>query len=82
MSFEDFAEVNIDYEDGTFTIIRNSGATQTYNIEDEIDLIATILEHKEEVDVYEVETSQEQLEREIKAEYAEKFEGDFDDWSW
>lgn len=51
MSFEDVAEVDVDYDEGTFTIIRNSGAVQRYSIDSENDLFVRILQYDDEVKV-------------------------------
>jgi len=51
MSFEDVGSVDVDLDEGTFTIIRNSGAVQTYYINDEPDLYTTILRYDDEVEV-------------------------------
>jgi hypothetical protein len=55
MSFEDIAEVEIDYDENTFTIIRNSGHMQTYDIDAEMELLVTLYTNEGEIDMYELE---------------------------
>jgi hypothetical protein len=54
MSFEDYYEVDIDVEDRTFTIIRNNGTVHTYSIDQEGELFNNILQHSDEVEIYEL----------------------------
>lgn len=51
MSFEDISEVQFDDDEGTFTMVNNSGYTRTYHIDDEPDLVQDILDHGDEVDI-------------------------------
>lgn len=51
MSFEDISEVQFDEDDGTFTMVNNSGQTRTYYIDNEPDLVRDILNHGDEVDI-------------------------------
>jgi hypothetical protein len=90
MSFDDLQAVDFDYDEGTFTMVTNSGTTRTYDIESEPDLVRDIIEAGErgELDIYEIEettTSGQQFsdfEAEIRQEYREKYGADFDDWTW
>lgn len=51
-SFEDYQSVTFDEEDNAFTIVRNSGKTSVYNIDEESELALRILDHSDEVDIY------------------------------
>jgi len=90
MSFDDLQAVDIDYEEGTFTMISNSGQTRTYKINDEPDLFRDILEAGErgELEIYEIEEkttsgqSFSDFEKETRQEYYEKYGEDFDTWRW
>ena len=52
MSFEDYKSVTFDEEDNAFTIVRNSGKTSVYNMDEELELAARILDHSDDVDIY------------------------------
>ena len=54
ISFEDVYEVDIDFEEGTFTMIRNNGTVNTYSIDQEGELFNNIIQHSDEVEVYEI----------------------------
>ena len=55
MSFEDIYEVDIDTEEGTFVMIRNNGTvSRAYSIDEEPELFNNILQHSDEVNIYEV----------------------------
>jgi hypothetical protein len=82
--------VDFDYDEETFTMISNSGQTRTYKIADEPDLVRDIIEAGErgELEIYEVTevTSSEErfseFEQEIREEYTENWEEDFETWRW
>jgi hypothetical protein len=91
LSFEDVQAVDFDYDEGTFTMISNSGQTRTYKIADEPDLVRDIIEAGErgELEIYEIEeevTSSgkrfSEFEEDIKEEYNEKWGEDFETWRW
>lgn len=52
-SFPDIYEVEIDEDNGQFTVIRNSGTVQTYYIEDEPSFFNNIMQSFDG-DIYEV----------------------------
>ena len=90
MSFEDLQAVDFDYDEGTFTMISNSGQTRPYNISDEPDLVRDIIEAGErgELEIYEIEETTtsgqrfSEFEQEVKQEYYDKYGEDFEDWGW
>lgn len=90
MSFEDLQEVDFDYDEGTFTMITNSGQTRTYNISDEPDLVKDIIETGErgELEIFEIEETTasgqrfSDFEADIRQEYQEKYGEDFESWRW
>jgi hypothetical protein len=57
MTFEDVYEVEIDQEDGTFTVLRNSGNIQTYSVDAEPDFYLNILKYFEG-NIYETRSSE------------------------
>ena len=54
VSFEDVYQVDIDEDSGTFTIIRNSGKAQTYDIDAEDVLLVRIFNYSDQVEIYSV----------------------------
>jgi len=90
MSFEDIQAVDFDYDEGTFTMVTNSGQTRTYNIDKEADLVNNIIEagNRGELDIYVIEETTtsgqtfSDFEAETRQAYYDKYGEDFESWNW
>ena len=58
MSFEDVSEIDVDFDEGTFTMVRNNGTTHTYSIDSEGELFNNIMQHSDEVEVYQLSSEE------------------------
>lgn len=54
LSYGNIQSVAIDEEEETFTIIRDNGNVQQYNIYDEIELYLLVLDKADQIDIYDV----------------------------
>ena len=73
VSFEDVDSVDVDFDDNTFTINRNSGKSYTYNIDQEFDLFQRMQEGDYGIPFFEVsrEEGEISIDEEIRSLWKE-----------
>lgn len=83
-SFEDLQAVDFDYDEGTFTMIRNSGLTRTYYIEEESILVQDIIEagDRGELEIYEISSPDVVIEFNGADVTFSNYGDSFNDWKW
>lgn len=60
MTFDDVEEIDVDFDDGIFVIIRKNGAINgPYDLVAESDLYNRLFDHRDEVPIYALSTTDE-----------------------
>lgn len=79
MTFDDVDFVEVDEDEGTFTVTKENGRAYTYNIDDEYSFFKRIMGYSDFFDVYSVEAERQNVVYEKR--YRRGFESE-DPYDW